>query len=334
MAGTPIRVLDGPTVRELLPYPECVALMRKAMVATSAGHALLPLRQRMALPNAVDALGMMPGYLQDPRCFGIKLVSLFPGNARLGLSSHLGIYVLYEAEAGRPLAVMNAAEITAIRTAAASAVATLALMRPESTRLAILGAGEQAHAHIDALLAAHPFTEIVIWGRRAEAAEGLATAMRAGHADRPALDIRHCTDAKEAVAQADVVCTVTASRTPVLHGAWLRPGTHVNLVGASFADRCEIDEAGVVRGRYFADYRPSALAQADELLAAIGSGAVTESHIVAEIGAVLAGHSVGRSSDEEITLYKSLGVASQDLSAAWHVFEQAERRNLGVAAAL
>ena len=334
MAGTTIRVIDGPTIRTLLPYPECIGLMLDAMIATSAGHALLPLRQRMALPNAVDAFGMMPGYLDDPQCFGIKLVSLFPGNARLGLSSHLGVYLLYEAEAGRPLAVMNAAEITAIRTASASAVATLALMRQDSACLAILGTGEQALAHVDALLAAHPFTELIIWGRRAEAAEGLASAMQHRFSDRPALKVRHCTDARDAVAHADVVCTVTASRTPVLQGAWLRPGTHVNLVGASFPDRYEIDEEGVVRGRYFVDYRPSALAQAGELLAAIASGAVKESHIIAEIGEVLSAKAVGRRSEQDLTLYKSLGVASQDLAAAWHVFQHAERRGLGVTAAL
>ena len=334
MASTPIRILDGPTVRSLLPYAACVDVVRQAMIATSTGRALLPLRQSMPLPNGAGALGMMPGYLGEPECFGIKLVSLFPGNRQRGLSAHLGAYLLYEAESGRPLAMMNAGELTAIRTAAASAVATVALMRRDSSRLAILGTAEQARAHLDALLAVHAFREITIWGRRPESAALLAALARQHQDGRTGLTISSCPNARDAVAKADVVCTVTASQTPVLQGAWLQPGTHVNLVGASFPDRREIDEEGVVRSRFFVDYRASAMAQAGELLDAIRSGAVTESHIVAEIGAVLAGTAAGRRDASEITIYKSLGVAAQDLAAAWHVFQQAEARGLGVTAEL
>ncbi len=334
MASTPIRILDGPTVRSLLPFAACVDVVRQAMIATSAGRALLPLRHSMPLPNGAGALGMMAGYLGEPECFGIKLVSLFPGNRQRGLSSHLGAYLLYEAESGRPLALMNAGELTAIRTAAASAVATLALMRRDSTRLAILGTGEQARAHLDALLTVHAFREITIWGRRPERAAQLAALAREHHAGRTDLTVASCPNARDAVARADVICTVTASQTPILHGAWLQPGTHVNLVGASFPDRREIDADGVARSCFFVDYRASAMAQAGELLDALRAGAVTESHIVAEIGAVLAGTTAGRRDAAEITIYKSLGVAAQDLAAAWHVFQQAEARDLGVAAAL
>jgi ornithine cyclodeaminase len=329
MADNFITVIDGSSVRSLLPYPDCITAVREAMIATSAGEAGLPLRQRMMLPNSRDSLGMMPGYLRDPACFGIKLSSLFPNNSAQGRSSHLGVYLLYDGDTGQPLALINAAELTAIRTASASAVATLCLMRGDSTRLTVMGAGEQAHAHIDALLAAHPFADVVIWARHVEKAELLAEHFRRKYAATPNLTITSCPDAAEAVAQADVICTVTGAATPILKGEWLRAGTHVNLVGSSFPDRCEIDETGVTRSRFFVDYRPSAMAQAGELLSAIKSGAVTEACIVAEIGEVLRGKSPGRLHDRDITIYKSLGIAAQDLSAAWHVYQESRRRNAG-----
>jgi ornithine cyclodeaminase len=329
MADDSMIVIDGSSVRSLLSYPDCISAVRDAMIATSGGEAGLPLRQRMMLPNARDSLGMMPGYLRQPACFGIKLSSLFPHNSRQGRSSHLGLYLLYDAESGQPLALINAAELTAIRTASASVVATLCLMRSDSRRLTVMGAGEQAHAHIDAMLEAHPFTDVVIWARNIEKAESLAANTRRKFAHVSSLKISSCPDAAESVAEADVICTVTAATNPILKGEWLRAGTHVNLVGSSFPDRCEIDDIGVTRSRFFVDYRPSAMAQAGELLSAIKSGAITEAHIVAEIGEVLCGKSAGRRHDAEITMYKSLGIASQDLSAAWHVFLESRLRNAG-----
>lgn len=334
MAQTTLRVLDSDTVRALLPYDECIEVIRRAMITTSEGRALLPLRHGMPLPNDNGALGMMPGYLGEPECFGIKLVSLFPGNRARGLSSHLGAYLLYDATSGAPLALMNASELTAIRTAAASAVATLALMHPDSRRLAILGTGEQARAHAAALLTAHPFEEVRIWGRGRTSAATLAQDLQSSHRMARPTSFVACSTAREAVVSADVVCTVTSSNEPIVQGAWLKPGTHVNLVGASFPDRREIDEAGVLRSRYFVDYRASALAQAGELLDAISAGKVTATHIVAEIGKVLAGEAPGRLSPADITIYKSLGIAAQDLAAAWHVMQGAERRGLGVLAPL
>lgn len=325
--GIRIRVIDGPMLRSLLTPAACIEVVRDAMIKVSRGQALLPLRRGMALPTGAGALGQMAGYLGDPACFGIKLVSLFPGNRERGLPAHLGTYLLYDAITGEPRALLNANELTSIRTAAATAVATLALMRPDSKVLAILGTGEQAREHISGLTTVHQFERIVVWGRSEQHAHALA-------AQFPRLPIQVATRADAAVRDADVICTVTASKTPVLTGSALRDGQHVNLVGASFPDAREVDDEVVVRGRFFVDYRPSAMDQAGELLHAIQSGRATADHIVAEIGEVLDQRAQGRISASDITIYKSLGIAAQDLAAAMYVLRAAEHMNVGQSVSL
>lgn len=299
------------------------------MQRTSAGGAHLPLRQMMRLPGG-GALGMMPGYLDDPECFGIKLVSLFPGNAALGLSSHLGLYALYQAATGEPCAIMDASALTAVRTAAASAVATRALMRPGSRTLAIIGAGEQAQNHIAAFDTLQAFEQVRIWARNADRAQELA--YRAAALTSAAIIVE--ATVQSAVDGADVACTLTAATEPILHGEWLRPGTHLCVVGSSTPDRREVDDECVIRSRFFVDYRGSALAQAGELLHAQRAGLVSQDHIVAEIGDVLSGACEGRLGAQDITVYKSLGVASQDLAAGMHVFRKAEKQGRGAVVTL
>ena len=330
MQQVKVRVIPGEDVRRLLSYEDCVPAVDSAMRAVSAGRVAMPLRTGMPLPSGAGVLGMMPGYLGDPDCFGIKLVSLFPGNQALGLSSHLGLYLLYEARNGRPVAMLEAGSLTAIRTAAASVVATRALARREARTLALIGTGEQAVAHLEAFQSVRPFDRIVVWGRRSEATARLADHARSlGDA---AVEV--ASDVREALRLADVVCTVTSAREPVLRGADVRAGTHLCLVGASFPDRREVDDDCVARSRYYVDYRGSALAQAGELLHAIGAGRVSESHIVAEIGEVLDGRVPGRRADEEITVYRSLGVAAQDLAAATLVLRRAEESGAGTVVGL
>ena len=325
-----LRVISGPEVRQLLPYRECVEAVATAMRAVSSGRALMPLRQIMRLPSGQGALGMMPGYLGDPECFGIKLLSLFPGNPAIGLSSHMGLYVLCEAENGRPLALMDASVLTAIRTAAASVVATRALAREDARALAIVGTGEEAVSHIEAFQAARPFDRLLIWGRRPAAAEALAErSRRVG-----AWAVEVVPSVREALAVADVVCTVTSSPDPLLFGADVRPGTHLCLVGSSIPTTREVDDDCVEMSRFFVDYRGSALAQAGELLHAIRERRVTESHVVAEIGEVLNGGVPGRRSADEVTVYKSLGVAAQDLAAATLVHRRAVERSAGTRVAI
>ena len=326
--STPLRIIDAATVRRLAPPEKLIAWMKPAMVSTSRRAVELPLRRGMVLPGGLGVVGMMPGYVgEDTASAGVKLVSLVPPERRRG-SSHLGLMVLYDADGLVPQAILCGATVTALRTAAVSALATSVLARPEASVLAILGAGEQAAAHIPALMAVRRFKKIVIWARRREQADALAASLQI-----PA-ELVVASSVQEAVAAADVVCTLTSSREPILQGEWLAPGAHINLVGSSSADAREADDAVVQRSRFFVDYIPSTLDQAGEFLHAKNAGLVDDSHIVAELGAVLEGTAEGRRHAEEITVYKSLGIAAQDVVTAREVYRAACAGNLGVMAAV
>lgn len=302
-----------------LPIADCIDVIEHAMIAVSHGKANLPLRSIMPLGNG-NAMGIMPGGLAEPHIHGIKLVSLYPDNPKQGLSSHQGVILLFDSRDGCPIAAVDGASVTAQRTAAASAAATRALSRANSRVLAILGAGEQADHHLPAHLTVRPFDEVRVWTRTFANAQAYA----ARHASSVA-SIRAVATAQEAVRGADVVVTATASPTAILKGEWLEPGQHVNLVGASVASVREIDDEGVARGRYFVDTLAGAKAQAGEYIDALGAGAITECHILGEIGQVYDGTLPGRLDDRDITIYKSLGVAAQDLAAAYEVFERVRR---------
>jgi alanine dehydrogenase len=287
-----------------LPVLDCINVIERAMIAVSRGAADLPLRTIMPLPGG-NAMGMMPGALHDPAVHGMKLVSLFPGNPGRGLSSHQGLLILFDTTNGRPIAVLDGAGITAQRTAAA---------RPDARVLTILGAGEQADHHLPALLEVRNFQSVRVWTRRHDNAEAFverhaATVTRAGGS------INSVASAEEAVRGADVIVTVTAAATPVLYGAWLRPGQHINLVGASVAAAREIDDHGLSLGRFFVDTVAGAKAQAGEYIEACKARVIGEDHLLGEIGSVYSGDLPGRISPEDITIYKSLGVAAQDIAA-------------------
>lgn len=261
--------------------------------------------------------GIMPGALGEQVMFGAKLISVFPGNFAKGLPSHQGVVVLFDGESGLPVCVADAGEITAIRTAAASAVATDALARPDAHRLALLGYGEQAATHARAISRVRTLTEITVWGRD----PSRATAFAAKIAAELGLPAAAADTAQAAVAQADIVCTVTNAQEPVLMGRWLAPGVHVNLVGSSFAGPVEVDDDLVAASRFIADSREGVLAQGAEFLRAKASGRIDDSHLVGEIGQVLAGDVEGRQSPDQITSYKSLGHVVQDLAAAKALYE-------------
>ena len=329
-------VLSEKEIRSLLPMKDAIEIVEKAMIAVSAGAANLPLRSAIDV-GAPNMMGVMPGALmpgngQIEACFGVKLVSLFPGNPDAGYSSHQGAIVLFEPEHGSAIAMMNAGLLTALRTAAASAVATRTLARPDCTTLAMIGAGEQAEHHLDAMLCVRPsIREVRVAGRRREKAQAFAA-----HAAKryPELALNVFDDVRSAVEGADLVCTVTSSAEPVLMGEWVAPGTHLNVVGASIPSKREIDEEMVARSRLFVDYRPSTFAQAGEVIRALESGRIRREHVLAEIGEVLAGRAAGRETAEDITLYRSLGIAAQDLSCASHCWREAKARGLGVEASL
>jgi ornithine cyclodeaminase len=260
--------------------------------------------------------GVMPGAMGVNAPFGAKLISVFQDNFEKGQPSHQGLIILFDPESGAPLCVVDAGQVTAIRTAAASAVATEALARKDARHLAILGYGEQAATHARAIGQVRELESIVVWGRSSERAQAFVQRMQ------PELGVPITTaqGAQEAVRDADIICTVTAASEPILQGAWVRPGTHVNVVGSGFAGPVEVDNHLVVRSRFIADSREGVLSQGAEFLRAKAAGLVDDSHIVAEIGQVLAGAAEGRRSAEEITVYKSLGHVVQDLASAWALY--------------
>jgi ornithine cyclodeaminase len=263
--------------------------------------------------------GIMPGALGDRAIFGAKLISVFPGNFALGRQSHQGVVVLFEPEGGAPVCVAHAGEVTAIRTAAASAVATDALARHEASRLAILGYGEQAATHAHAIAKVRRLESVTVWGRSADRAQAFAGRM----SEELGLPVVAASDARAAVAEADIVCTVTPSAEPILLGAWVKPGTHLNLVGSSYAGPVEVDDGLVVRSRFIADSREGVLRQGAEFLHAKAAGLVDDDHVVGEIGQVLAGTIPGRQSADQITVYKSLGHIVQDLASVQALLDSA-----------
>jgi ornithine cyclodeaminase/alanine dehydrogenase-like protein (mu-crystallin family) len=320
-----IRILRSADVHSLLPMSECIDLMHRTMSAVSEGRVVLPLRSVLIMPGELGMMGNMPGYLAEPECFGVKLVSLIPRNKPPQYSSHLGIVLLFEVEHGQPVAMLDAAEITAIRTAAASGLATRLLAKPDASDLAILGAGEQASSHLEAMLCARKLRRIRVWGRDEAKAAAFADAQGTKHK----ITIEVAGTPREAVAGADIICTVTKAREPILLGEWIEPGAHLNVVGSSISTTAEIDTPAVVKSRFFVDYRSSTITEGGEYLRALRAGAITPEHILGEIGEVANGSKTGRTSPRDVTLYKSLGIAPQDLASAHYVLQKARERRVG-----
>ena len=318
-------ILDKADVQRLLPMPKCIELMEDAFESLAAGEVVLPLRPVLRIPGTPNLFALMPAYSGALQAIGTKLITVFPGNHALGRDSHQGVVALFDGESGQLAAIMDAASITAIRTAAASGLATRLLAREDVTTLAILGSGTQARTHVEAMLAVRPFRQVVLWSRTPDHARALAGELTV----RYDVSVNVALDPAAAVRGADVVCTVTASREPVLQGEWLSRGTHVNAVGASVPAARELDTAAVRRARVFVDRRESALNEAGDLLIPIREGAITADHIVAELSEVVLGLP-GRRSEHEITLFKSLGIAIEDLAAAHYLHERARAENAGV----
>jgi ornithine cyclodeaminase/alanine dehydrogenase-like protein (mu-crystallin family) len=319
-----VLILSGHEVNTALSMAECIEVIDRTMRTISRRLARLPARTVMALPREGDLFAVMPGFLEDPCAMGSKLIAVYPRNPDHGRSSHIGVLVMFDAHTGAPMAFIDAAAVTALRTAAASAVATRALSRPDSGDLAILGTGEQADMHLRAMALVRTLRRVRIWGRSPEKAMRLADLGR-----RSGLRTEAVASLREAVLDADLICTTTAAQEPVLYGEWVAPGAHINLVGAAVATAREADDALVARSRFFVDFREAALAQAGEFRHAVGAGLVNEDHILGEIGEVLDGKLSGRRSDAEITIYKSLGSAAQDLAVGQYLVERSRAEALG-----
>ncbi len=323
-----ILVVQKSEVPRLLPMRECMDVMAAALQGLARGEAILPLRQVLLLPGGQGAFATMPAVLTGNGAIGLKAITVFPGNHGTELDSHQGAVLLFEAERGRLLAVMDASSITAIRTAAVSGVATRALAREDAGDLAILGTGVQALTHLEAMAEARRLRRVRVWSR-----DPARVARFAEHAsERFGIRVEAAGSAREAVLGADLVCTVTASReSPCCAAIGWRAGAHVNAVGASLPTARELDTPAIVAARLFVDRRESALHEAGDFLIPKAEGAITDAHIQAELGEVLTGVHPGRRAPDEITVFKSLGLAVEDVAAAHRIHENAlqlRRRDL------
>lgn len=325
-----VLMINQSEVRQLLPMNECMEVMSATLKTLAEGNAILPLRPVMWLPEKVGALGMMPAYLGSIGMMGLKVVSVFPGNHGTEYDSHIGAVMLYETKHGQLLAIVDASEITAIRTAAVSGVATRLLARDDASDLTIMGAGIQAKSHLAAMLEARNIQRVRVWSRNNDHAKAFAER----ESGRYEMAIEAIGDAEQAVEGADIICTTTSSPEPILKGAWLQMGVHINAVGSSVAFTRELDTAAMVKSKLFVDRRESTLNEAGDFLFPKKEGAINDDHIKGEVGEVLLGQAKGRESDNEITLFKSLGLAVEDVASAHHIYTRAVERNMGIAVEL
>jgi alanine dehydrogenase len=312
------RFLSKEEIAALLPMDECIAVMKDAFTNLANGKCLQPLRSLMWLPGRKGLLGMMPGYAEGPGVLGIKVITVFHGNRDLGLPSHQGTVTLFDAANGKPLLIADAMEITSIRTAAASALATSLLSRKDSNRLAIIGTGDQAERHIEALNLVRNISEVFLWGRNEDKAAGLARKLTA----RYKFTISAMKSVAETVHNADIICTVTSSSQPVLLGDWLQPGTHINAVGACTPNVRELDTEAIQMSSLFTDSYESLFNEAGDFLIPKKEGAIDESHARADLSELLCGSKTGRSCKEEITVFKSLGIAAEDIFSASYMYNK------------
>jgi ornithine cyclodeaminase/alanine dehydrogenase-like protein (mu-crystallin family) len=317
-----VLVLGYDEVSRLLPMDECIEVMEEALAALARGEMAMPLRFVFSPPGADGLMGLMPSYRGGERpAFALKAINVIPDNPRLrGLDAHQGGVLLSDGDSGEPVAFLNASAITEIRTAAVSAVATRALAREDARELAILGAGVQARSHLEAMRAVREFERVRIYSPTAEHAQALADEGRAEAAR----------SAEEAVRDADVVVTATSSSEPVLMRDWLKRGAHVNAIGGRPPVMRELDTATVADAAFFVDRRESAENEAGDYRVAVEQGAIRANHIRAELGEVLIGARPGRASPEELTVFRSLGLAIEDLAAADHVVGRARAEGVGV----
>lgn len=323
---TQLLILGEHEIAELLTMPACIAVMAEALAALALGQVHQPLRQGIRAPGAAGLLGLMPAFLSGDRpLYALKEVCVYPDNPKHGLDTHLGAVLLHSGTTGQLLAVMNASTITAIRTAAVSALATRLLAREDACTLAIIGAGMQGRSHLRAIPLVRPIREVRIYSRSVE-----RVAEMMDSADDVDVElITYASSVEEAVRGADVIVTATSSREPVLQREWIAEGTHINAVGSSIAAARELDAASVAAATLFVDRRESTTAESGDYLMALREGAITEDHIRAELGDVLIGKAEGRTSPEEITLFKSLGLAIEDLAAAAFLYDEALRTARG-----
>jgi ornithine cyclodeaminase len=318
-------IINHSQVRELLPMKDCMEVVGEALAGLARGEGVQPLRAGFRLPGRNGIMAWMPGSLASGKPFGIKILSVIDNASELGVGSHQGGVLIFDPVNGSPIALCEADALTAVRTAAVSALATDRLARPDVTKLAVLGAGTQARSHIEAMLAVRPIEQIKMWSRTRATAERVA----AESSDLHGVTVEVVDDVVSAVEDADIVCTTTSSRNPFFLSEMLRPGMHINAVGASAPTWFEIDSGVLPMVTLFTDRRESLANEAGEFIEAVETGLVPAGLVVPELGEVLNGDHPGRTSETEITLFRSLGLAVEDIASAQLVYQRAVERGLG-----
>ncbi len=323
------RFLSKEDVRQALDMEQAIALMRDAFADLSEGRADVPVRTTLALPEHDGRALFMPAYLPEKQHVGLKVVTVHAHNPQRGLPLVHALVMVLDAADGRPLALMDGEYLTALRTGAGAGLATDLLARPDAHVAAVFGAGAQARTQLEAVCAVRRIRRAWVFSRRPESAAAFAGEMRA----RLDLDVQ-AAPSPETLREADVVCTATTSLVPVFAHRHLKPGAHVNGVGSYRPDMAEIPPETVQAAKVVVDHRPACLAEAGDLIQPLQQGLIDAAHVYAELGEIVTGRKAGRTSDEEVTLFKSVGNAVQDLAAAGYVAAAARARNLGVEVAL
>ena len=318
------RLLNEAQVKTLLPMGDLVSAMESALARFSAGEVVQPVRTVLAVGPA-KAFGLMPASVPKPARLGAKLVTVFNQNEARGLPSHLATIVLLDPETGALQAILDGRYITEARTAAVSAVSTRHLARANAATMAIIGSGVQARSHLEAYAEVRRLEEVRVWSPRPASRERFVSEM-AGHT--PAR-LRATDTAEQAVRGADLIVLVTSSPTPVIEDAWVAEGAHVVSVGACFPNQREMDPALVARGRFYVDSRAAAAVESGDFVMGVRDGFFTDSHIAGEVGEVVLGRTAGRGSAAEVTIFKSLGMAVEDVVAADLVLSRAVEQGAG-----
>lgn len=321
-----VLVLNSSEIKLLLPMDECIELMAEALKDLSRGEIIQPLRSVVRPPDAKGVMAMMPAYRRgESSAYGLKAICFFHGNPAFGKDAHQGCVLLSSGETGELRSIMNASTITELRTAAVTAVATRLLSRPESSELAIVGSGVQARAHLISISKVRPIKRARIVSVNPDHPKQLIAEMR----NQMPFPIEAFASVREALEGADIVLTATSARQPVIKREWIATGTHVNGIGTYSPQAREIDSATMATARIFVDRRESAINESGDYVLAAEEGLIGPENIVGEIGEVLLGEKPGRTSPEEITLFKSLGLAIEDMACAEYLFEKAQRENVG-----
>jgi len=324
------RLLTEPQVAALLPLPDLIAAMETALARFSAGDVLQPVRSVLMVGPQQAYFGLMPASVAEPPQLGAKLVTVFSGNAAKGLPSHLATILLLDPDTGSLIALMDGRYITEARTAAVSAVSARHLAAPDASSLAIIGTGVQARSHLEALALVRPLADVRVWSPQARSRERFVADMQ-GHGVGT---LRAAASAEEAVRGAAIVVLVTSSPAPVVDDAWVAPGAHVISVGACRPDQREMPPALVTRARLVVDSRAAALVESGDIVQGIREGHFTAAHVVGELGEVVLGRITPRRSPQDVTVFKSLGMAVEDVAAADLVYRRAVETGAGTALTL